>query len=90
MTFSNIKKTRTQVTKNHDIFNTWIRINYKRYYEKEVIDMAINWIKLGGVALTLLGAGVSVANGVLEDKKLDDKVTEKVAEALTKSSKGDA
>ena len=52
--------------------------------------MAINWIKLGGVALTLLGAGVSVANGVLEDKKLDDKVTEKVAEALTKSSKGDA
>ena len=52
--------------------------------------MALNWTKLAGIALTLIGAGVSVANGVLEDKKLDNKVTEKVAEALTKSSNEEA
>ena len=42
-------------------------------------------IKIGGVILTLAGAGISLATSMLEDKKLDAKVTEKVAEALPKN-----
>lgn len=42
-------------------------------------------IKIGGVILTLAGAGISLATNMLEDKKLDAKVTEKVAEALSKN-----
>ena len=42
-------------------------------------------MKIGGIVLTLAGAGISVATSILEDKKLDAKVTEKVAEALTKN-----
>ena len=42
-------------------------------------------IKIGGVILTLAGAGISLATSMLEDKKLHAKVTEKVAEALTKN-----
>ena len=41
-------------------------------------------IKIGGGILTLAGAGISLATSMLEDKKLDAKVTEKVAEALSK------
>lgn len=46
--------------------------------------MKPDWTKIAGIGLTVLGAIVSVASGVLEDKKMDDKVAEKVAEALTK------
>lgn len=42
-------------------------------------------MKLGGIVLTLAGAGISLATSMLEDKKLDAKVTEKVAEALSKN-----
>ena len=41
-------------------------------------------IKTGGVILTLAGAGISLATSMLEDKKLDAKVTERVADALFK------
>ena len=41
-------------------------------------------IKIGGVILTIAGAGISLATSMLEDKKLDAKVTEKVADALFK------
>ena len=42
-------------------------------------------IKIGGIVLTLAGAGISLATSMLEYKKLDAKVTEKVAEALSKN-----
>lgn len=42
-------------------------------------------IKIGGVILTIAGAGISLATSMLEDKKLDAKVTEKVAEALSEN-----
>ena len=42
-------------------------------------------IKIGGIVLTLAGAGISLATNMLEDRKLDAKVAEKVAEALTKN-----
>ena len=41
-------------------------------------------IKIGGVILTIAGAGISLATSKLEGKKLDAKGTEKVAEALSK------
>lgn len=46
----------------------------------------VNLMKIAGVALPLLGAGLSLATSWLEDKKLDDKITEKVAEAVIKST----
>ena len=42
-------------------------------------------IKIGGIVLALAGAGISLATSKLEDKKLDAKVAEKVAEALSKN-----
>lgn len=41
-------------------------------------------IKIGGTVLTLAGVAVSLGSSWLEDKKLDIKVAEKVAEALAK------
>ena len=39
-------------------------------------------LKIAGIGLTLAGAAVSAASSFVEDKKLDAKVAEKVAEAL--------
>ena len=41
-------------------------------------------IKIAGMALTLLGAGITLITNELDDRKLDLKVAEKVAEALAK------
>lgn len=41
---------------------------------------------VGGVVLPVLGAGISLASGWFEDKKLDSKIAEKVAEAVTNVS----
>ena len=58
---------------------------YKVYYEeRRMIMQKDKLMKLGGIVLTLAGAGISLATSMLEDKKLDAKVTEKVAEALSK------
>lgn len=43
---------------------------------------------VGGIVLPVLGAGISLASGWFEDKKLDDKIAEKVGDALAdKASK---
>lgn len=39
-------------------------------------------IKVASAVLTAAGVGVSLATSWLEDKKLDNKIAEKVAEAL--------
>lgn len=44
--------------------------------------MKPNVIKIAGIVLPIIGAGLSLATSWFEDKKLDDKVAEKVAEAL--------
>lgn len=44
--------------------------------------MKPNVIKIAGIVLPIIGAGLSLATNWFEDKKLDDKVAEKVAEAL--------
>lgn len=43
--------------------------------------------KIASIALPIIGAGVSLATGWLDDKKLDEKVAEKVAEALRNQTK---
>lgn len=44
--------------------------------------MKPNWMKIGGVLLTIAGAVVSVGTKVMDDKKLDETISKKVAEAL--------
>lgn len=47
----------------------------------------IPWTKIASVALPLITAGVAIISGKVDDAKLDEKVTEKVAEALSKENK---
>ena len=54
-------------------------------WRKENVIMNQKVMKIAGIALTIVGAGVSLATNVLEEKKLDAKVAEKVAEALAKN-----
>lgn len=42
----------------------------------------INWLKIAEGVVVAVGFGVSLAQGIIADKKLDNKVAEKVAEAL--------
>lgn len=42
----------------------------------------MNWMKIAGVGLTIAGALVSVGTKVMDDKKMDDTIAKKVAEAL--------
>lgn len=44
--------------------------------------MKPNWMKIGGIGLTIAGMLVSVGTKVMDDKKLDETITKKVAEAL--------
>lgn len=46
--------------------------------------MKPNLIKVAGIVLPIVAAGLSLVNNWFEDKKLDDKVAEKVAEAFKK------
>lgn len=41
-------------------------------------------LKVLGIIVSVAGAALSVVSGIIEDKKLDKTVAEKVAEALTK------
>jgi len=47
----------------------------------------VNWLKVGGIVLSIAGAGVSLLNDVVADKKLDEKVTNTVTEALKNQAK---
>ena len=44
-------------------------------------------LKIASIVVPIIGAGASLVGGWLEDKKLDAKVTEKVAEALKEIKK---
>ena len=44
----------------------------------------MNWMKIGGIVLTGLGFAVSIGNKGIDDKKRDDTISKKVAEALAK------
>jgi hypothetical protein len=39
-------------------------------------------LKIASIALSIGGAVIAVATNIIDDKKLDDKVAEKVAKAL--------
>ena len=42
----------------------------------------INWLNIAEVLVVAVGFGVSIAQGVIADKKLDNKIAEQLAEAL--------
>ena len=44
--------------------------------------MKLNWMKIGGIGLTIAGMLVSVGTKVMDDKKLEETINKKVAEAL--------
>lgn len=46
-----------------------------------------NLMKVAGIVLPIVGAGLSLATNWLDDKKLDEKITEKVSEALQNGTK---
>lgn len=46
----------------------------------------MNWMKVAGVVLPILGAGVSLLTNIVDDKKLDEKVANTVADALKKQT----
>ena len=41
-------------------------------------------IKILGIAATAMGIGATLITGWVDDKKMDEKITKKVTEALTK------
>lgn len=43
-------------------------------------------MKIAGVVLPIIGVGLSLATNWLDDKKLDEKVAEKVTKALQSST----
>ena len=49
--------------------------------------MKLNVMKIAGIVLPIVGAGVSLATNWLDDKKLDEKVAEKVTKALSEATK---
>lgn len=42
----------------------------------------INWLTVLEAATFVVGFGVSIAQGIVADKKLDNKIAEKLAETL--------
>lgn len=41
-------------------------------------------VKVAGFALTIAGVGISIATSILDDKKLDMKIAQKINEILKK------
>ena len=69
-----------------------IRINRKLYYEKESVIMnnKSKWIKAIGVAATVIGVGVNLITDWVNEQKMDEKIEEKVSEALVRRDKDEA
>lgn len=62
------------------------REKYNGYYGKEVVYMNGKTLKILGAVVAIAGAGISILSGIISDKQLDLKVTEKVALALAEKS----
>jgi hypothetical protein len=41
-------------------------------------------VKLAGIALSVIGVGLNIASGILDDKKLDIKIAKEVSKHLNK------
>lgn len=48
------------------------------------------WIKLIGVAATVIGVGVGLITDWVNEQKMDEKIEEKVSEALARRDKDEA
>lgn len=47
--------------------------------------MSIKTIKIIGIIATIIGAGTNLVTSWVDDKKMDDKITNKLLEALSKN-----
>lgn len=47
----------------------------------------IDWVKVIGFACTVIGVAVNIVSGIVEDKKLDAKIDEKLQLKLTEVTK---
>ena len=85
--FYKLLKTRTQVTKRHDIFVSG-RENSKCFYGKETIIVNINWnkvAKIAGYVLPAIGALVGGWANTQDNKKTTIETTEKLFEEYVKN-----
>lgn len=48
------------------------------------------WIKAIGVAVTVIGVGVNLITDWVNERKMDEKIEEKVSEALARRDKDEA
>ena len=48
------------------------------------------WIKAIGVAATVIGVGVNLITDRVDEQKMDEKIAEKVSEALARRDKDEA
>ena len=48
------------------------------------------WIKAIGVAATVIGVGVNLITDCVNEQKMDEKIEEKVSEALARRDKDEA
>lgn len=48
-----------------------------------------NWVKFIGLATTITGVAVSLASEYVNDKKMDEKIENKIDEALAKRENGE-
>lgn len=65
------------------------RNNHKLYYEKEsdIMKQKSKMIKLVGFAVTIIGVGVNLVSDWLDEQKMDEKIEEKINEALVQKNK---
>ena len=58
--------------------------------ESVIISNKSKWIKAIGVAATVIGVGVNLITDWVNEQKMDEKIEEKVSEALARRDKDEA
>lgn len=68
---------------------TEVRKKHKSYYGKEsdIMKQKSKMIKFIGFAVTVIGVGVNLLSNWVDEKKMDERIEEKVDEALAQKDK---
>ena len=66
-----------------------VRKKHKPYYGKEsdIMKQKSKMIKFIGFAVTVIGVGVNLVSNWVDEKKMDERIEEKVNEALAQKDK---
>lgn len=66
-----------------------VRKKHKSYYGKEsdIMKQKSKMIKFIGFAVTVIGVGVNLVSNWVDEKKMDERIEEKVNEALAQKDK---